>query len=63
VMTREQEARIAALLTRPTDRAGLTVEEARELKALGRFLSPAVDHVADQQSRKLIQAAYAVPEK
>ena len=63
VMTREQEARISALLARPSERAGLSVEEARELKALGRFLSPAVDRVADQQARKLVQAAYAVPEK
>jgi hypothetical protein len=63
VMTREQEAKIASMLTRPPEREGLTVKEARELKSLGRFLSPAVDRVADQQARKLVQAAYAVREQ
>jgi hypothetical protein len=63
VMTREQEGKIAALLTRSPEREGLTVEAARELKALGRFLGPAVDRVADQQARKLVQAAYAVREQ
>ena len=58
VLTPEQESKLAAMLPR-AGVAGITTQEAREAKALGRCLRPDLQRSAQVQAGKLLQAVYA----
>jgi hypothetical protein len=63
VLTPEREAKLSAMLARADAGGAITVDEAREMKTMGRFLQPAVDRAAKmeawKQGRKLLSAIYA----
>ena len=59
MLTPEQEAKLVAMLPRADTPSAISREEAMEMKALGRFLSPAIERAGEVQRRKLIQALNA----
>jgi hypothetical protein len=63
VLTPEQEAKLASMFPRAGTKGAIGAEEAREARALGRFLKPALERAAKLQARQqvstLTQAIYA----
>ena len=56
ILTPEQEGKLASMFPRAGSEGAISPDEAREAKALGRFLVPAVGRAADIQSRKVLNA-------
>lgn len=57
VLTPEQEEAIASML--PSEGTRMPLEQARQMRALGRFLQPTVERAGDVHARKLMRAIAA----
>ena len=56
IITQEQETKLASMFPRAGTKGAITPDEAREMRALGRFLRPALNRAAEMEAWKVMRA-------